>query len=495
MTSPPAPTPVATLDAAPVPEPQRDPTLLAAKAANYKAAIEGNKTNLLGDYHNRCMRYKLFDKHADEKGHKGEERQGAMQRFVDRERQAVLAGCKRWSTSDFESLQVLGEGSFGLVHLSRRRGTEEYYALKQMKKEACRRKNHRDGAFAERDLLAEAHSRWFVELFATFQDENHVYMVMEFLQGGDLIGHLMNKGRFTMKETQFYMAELLEALSTVHSHGFVHRDVKPDNMVLSSAGHLKLLDFGLCKHDPQAAEDAAEAVKEAQALAGAAVGNRRSPATATRTRRTELKTCVGTPQYMAPEVYRGRSGIEADIWSLGVITFECLVGHVPFHAGKLQGLEAIRRIKQCVLRSSEILPELLDKCVQKKGLPPMAAKFLKTVLDDDRTRRASAEQIRRDPFFFGIDFAHLHRTTPPIVPAVTGPGDAQHFDDFEPARLPNMQGAVKDTNLEWAHYEFDRTAYELQRPQLDPAAFFDKTAVNPRRTGGYPSVGQGTPAA
>merc|ERR1712176_1518629 len=108
---------------------------------------------------------------------------------------------------------------------------------------------------------------------------------MEFLQGGDLIGHLLKRKRFSQDETSFYMAELLEALHTVHRCGFVHRDVKPDNVVLTKEGHLKLLDFGLCRQDPQ------QLLNEVQLESITGTDSR-----------ARLKSMVGTPQYMAPEV-------------------------------------------------------------------------------------------------------------------------------------------------------------------------------------------------
>lgn len=454
------------------------PNLLVGIINNYKAAVEIGKAKLESEHKCRVSRYQRFDEVAEE--HDEPDREEAVNRFVQKELQGVMAQCKRWTTDDFESIQVLGEGSFGVVHLVKHVGTDEFYALKQIKKESCRRKNHRDGAFAELQLLAEARCRWIVDLYATFQDSKYAYMVMEFLQGGDLIGHIMQRRKFTMEETRFYMAELTEALDTVHRYGFVHRDVKPDNMVLTARGHLKLLDFGLCKYDPHVANDAAaanEAANEGSKLL--------EP-------RVHLGCCVGTPQYMAPEVYMGNSGVEADIWSIGIITHECLIGHVPFHGGNQTGREAIRIIKKNILRSDEVLPFILEKYVLDGRMHPIARNFLLEVLKQDRTQRLSAEGIRRDRFFEGLDFERVHRMFPPIVPQLTGPSDARYFADAGQStqRLPPPEPYIqKDVPLEWAHYEFDREAYELQRPLIHEAELFgDAVRVAPRAPPSTPLV-------
>eukprot|EP00927_Polykrikos_kofoidii_P086866 TRINITY_DN985_c0_g1_i9.p1 TRINITY_DN985_c0_g1~~TRINITY_DN985_c0_g1_i9.p1 ORF type:complete len:472 (-),score=74.97 TRINITY_DN985_c0_g1_i9:325-1740(-) len=452
---------------------QRTARLL-AKVENFKSAVEVGKVRHERDHCFRLQRYKHFDEcvaATETDGAKSTDasRARALQRFADRERRGLLAKCKVWTIDDFDPVRVIGEGSFGTVYLVRRKDTEEYCALKQMNKTQMRRKNIRRGAFAERDLLADARSRWFVELFATFQDTKHVFMVMEFLPGGDLIGHLIQRKRFTRLETQFYMAELLEALDTVHKCGFVHRDVKPDNMVLSSAGHLKLLDFGLCANETTAAvnPDAGvttespheEVIRDSQGVR--TLGKNET------SRRAQLKSVVGTPQYMAPEVYKHASGIESDIWALGIITFECLTGNVPFNSGA-DGIEGHRAVREKVLRHEEIFPRLLNRAMHRGYIKPMSHGFLLKVVCELEFR-LSAEECRRDPFFFGIDFSRVHLMTPPIVPSVSGPGETSQFEEFEATWPTTETSALKDKTLDWAHYEFDRNAHDLQRPNLDTA--------------------------
>eukprot|EP00929_Paragymnodinium_shiwhaense_P111713 TRINITY_DN80002_c0_g1_i1.p1 TRINITY_DN80002_c0_g1~~TRINITY_DN80002_c0_g1_i1.p1 ORF type:complete len:468 (+),score=132.10 TRINITY_DN80002_c0_g1_i1:90-1493(+) len=457
-----------------------------AKAANLQTAVQYSKKELEREKRGRQQRIMAFNEQAAEfsktEGRSAEKNaihDQAAQRFFRNEREAIIAKCKTWTTNDFESLKVLGEGAFGVVHLARLRNTEEYFALKQIRKTGLKRKNHRDGAKAERELLAEAGSRWFVDLLATFQDHDNIFMVMEFLQGGDLVGHLIKKGRFTMEETRFYMAELLEALDTVHRCGFVHRDVKPDNAVLDKNGHLKLLDFGLCK---DAAVFAAGGLDDPEVLAALAAHAGPSESKHKMAKRANLKSIVGTPQYMAPEVYAGQGGMESDLWSLAIITYECLVGHVPFHAGSQTGIEAIKKIRDKVIRHAELVPPNLSRCVEKKLLNTVSMRFLAQMICDRRIRM-TADQCRRDAFFFGIDFQNLHSMTPPIVPQVAGPGDASEFDDFAQVPLPKVSHSEdawrKDDALNFAYFEFDRTAYKAQRPADDRevAELFQKMKI------------------
>jgi len=432
---------------------------VAEKFAKFKSGIEGKKNKIEQELSNRNQRYEQIQNLANTI-HPSEQHQ-LMERFKARENQLVQSQCKLWTPGDFRSVKVLGEGTFGVVHLVRRQGSQEFYALKQMKKSAYRRKNQRERAYQERNILVEKQSRWFVQLYATFQDGDDLFMLMEFLQGGDLIGLLIKKKRFNMKETQFYMAELLEALDTVHKQGFVHRDVKPDNIVLGSDGHIKLLDFGLCK---QALTDSnADHLADLQEMPTLHEHSAVLPQTS---RRAQLRSSVGTPQYMSPEVYKGEYTHKADLWSLGIIMHECLVGVVPFHAGMMQGFEGISIMRHKILQWNNFFPEILARGRQKGYINDEVASLMVNIICDEG-RRYDAPQIRAHPFFRDLDFNNLHDLTPPFVPQITSPADTSCFDDFGERPLPQPTCPMKDTSLDWTDYDFDRRAHELQKPELD----------------------------
>ena len=160
---------------------------------------------------------------------------------------------KQITTADFESLAVIGRGAFGEVRLvrskPRRDEPVQIYALKSMKKEMMILKNQVGHVRAEREALSKASSenKWLTSLYYSFVDESHLYMVMEFLPGGDLMSLLIKEDTFSESVTRFFMAEAAHAISSVHALGYIHRDIKPDNMLLDSRGHLKLTDLGLCK--------------------------------------------------------------------------------------------------------------------------------------------------------------------------------------------------------------------------------------------------------
>lgn len=183
------------------------------------------------------------------------EEKKARRKELEKEETRVQKESRRnVTTADFESLTVIGRGAFGEVRLVRRkpgnsRGETGVYALKSMKKEMMVVKNQVGHVRAERDALAAAddENRWLTLLHYSFHDEENLYMVMEFLPGGDLMSLLMKEDTFSEEATRFFMAEAAHAISCVHALGYIHRDIKPDNMLLDARGHLRLTDLGLCK--------------------------------------------------------------------------------------------------------------------------------------------------------------------------------------------------------------------------------------------------------
>lgn len=355
-----------------------------------------------------------------------------------------------WSIKDFTSLKVLGKGLFGVVHLVRRQGTEEVYALKQIRKDHFRNKN-RMKAYNERDAMAKGFGLWFTDLLCTFQDSGNLYLVMEFMQGGDFFAYMEKKNKLSIYETKFYMAELVQAIDAIHQSGFIHRDLKPDNLVLTAQGHLKLLDFGLCT--PVDFEEYIQQIDYDSTYQG--VPFQEKPG------RDGLRTACGTPQYMAPEMFLGRACAASDIWALGIISYECLSGSLPFFSQAQDRRRAFQELKTQIVNGTN-LPHRLTRMQKKQrelGADPKeclaAAQFISKVLCPVE-RRISLFECRLEEFFSGLNFSELQAMTPPFQPRCKNAADASHFDNFPPEPLPDPEDITcMDPELDWPLYEQD----------------------------------------
>uniref|UniRef100_A0A673CFB8 Rho-associated protein kinase n=1 Tax=Sphaeramia orbicularis TaxID=375764 RepID=A0A673CFB8_9TELE len=300
-------------------------------------------------------------------------------------------------SEDFDRVKVIGRGAFGEVQLVRHKASQKVYAMKLLSKFEMIKRSDSAFFWEERDIMAFANSPWVVQLCCAFQDEHYLYMVMEYMPGGDLV-NLTSTYDVPEKWAKFYTAEVVMALDAIHSMGFIHRDVKPDNMLLDRHGHLKLADFGTCmKMDT--------------------------------TGMVHCDTAVGTPDYISPEVLKsqggdGYYGRECDWWSVGVFIFEMLVGDTPFYADSLVGTYS--RIMDH--KNSLNFPDDVEISKDAKSI-------ICAFLTDREVRlgRNGVEEIKRHPFFRNDQwtFDTIRDTVAPVVPELSSDIDTSNFDEIE----------------------------------------------------------------
>lgn len=306
----------------------------------------------------------------------------------------------RMKAEDYEVVKVIGRGAFGEVQLVRHRATCKVYAMKLLSKFEMIKRSDSAFFWEERDIMAFANSSWVVQLFFAFQDDRYLYMVMEYMPGGDLV-NLMSNYDVPEKWARFYTAEVVLALDGIHSMGFIHRDVKPDNMLLDKTGHLKLADFGTCM----------KMNKDGM---------------------VRCDTAVGTPDYISPEVLKsqggdGYYGRECDWWSVGVFLYEMLVGDTPFYADSLVGTYS----KIMNHKNALTFPDDSDISNNAKNL-------ICAFLTDREIRlgRNGVDEIKRHPFFKNDQWAweNIRDAAAPVVPELSSDIDTSNFDDIEEDR-------------------------------------------------------------
>ncbi|CAH8359242.1 unnamed protein product [Eruca vesicaria subsp. sativa] len=238
----------------------------------------------------------------------------------------------RISIDDFDEIKEISRGAFGRVLLAKKRTTGDLFAIKVLKKADMIRKNAVESILAERDILINVRNPFVVRFFYSFTSRENLYLVMEYLGGGDFYSLLKNIGCMDERNARVYIAEVILALEYLHSEGVVHRDLKPDNLLIAHDGHVKLTDFGLSK---------VGLISSTDDLSGPVSGPsslllEEKPIWQTSEHEfgsRDRRSAVGTPDYLAPEILLGTGhGATADWWSVGIILFEFIVGIPPFNA-------------------------------------------------------------------------------------------------------------------------------------------------------------------
>jgi serine/threonine protein kinase len=292
--------------------------------------------------------------------------------------------------SDFDvNRNPIGKGAYGRVFLARKKNTQDIFAIKVLKREETNKKKQYQRIITERNIMSMGQYPLVVQLFWSFQGKEYLYLVMEYLPGGDLLSLLRNECYFSEDMARHYAAEVILALEYIHSLKIVHRDLKPDNLLIGKDGHLRLSDFGLSDMGLYQTDYFMDEILVDKSM-------------------SEDNTCdsdemAGTPDYLAPELLMGQEhSFPVDLWALGVMIFEFLTGCPPFND------ETPENIFDNILALDIPWPE--------EGLRPQSIDLIKKLLVHDPKERLTLDQVKKHKFFEGVDWKHVMDQKPPYIP-------------------------------------------------------------------------------
>ncbi|KAJ6011832.1 hypothetical protein N7499_013197 [Penicillium canescens] len=296
----------------------------------------------------------------------------------------------KYSQEDFQLQRTLGTGSFGRVHLVQSNHNHRFYAMKVLKKAQVVKMKQIEHTNDERRMLNRVRHPFLVTLWGTWQDSRNLYMVMDFVEGGELFSLLRKSQRFPNPVAKFYAAEVTLALEYLHAHQIIYRDLKPENLLLDRHGHLKITDFGFAKDVPDI-----------------------------------TWTLCGTPDYLAPEVVSSKGyNKSVDWWSLGILIFEMLCGFTPFWDSG-----SPVKIYENILRGKVKYPPYLHND---------AVDLLSQLITSDLTKRlgnlhGGPDDVKNHAWFAEVTWDRLARKdidAPYIPPIRGGQGDASQYDKY-----------------------------------------------------------------
>ena len=293
------------------------------------------------------------------------------------------------SYNDFEPIKLLGTGSFGRVLLVRFKSKDTLYAMKILSKNQIKIKHQEEHTKTERDLMVKINNPFIVNIKFAFQDDSKLYIVSDFMQGGDMFYHLHSQKKFEESRAKFYAIELILGLEYLHKNSMIYRDLKPENILMDSKGHLKISDFGLSKILDSPDDKA--------------------------------YTLCGTPQYLAPEILKNKGYDKTvDWWSLGCFLYEMLTGFLPFYIPK----------------GNRINPKVFEEPLRfPPDVNPVAINLISQLITVNPKKRLGygeedAKKIKEHEFFKGVEWEkYLNKEIePPFLPEFDNETDLRYFD-------------------------------------------------------------------
>ncbi|PPQ63752.1 hypothetical protein CVT24_004261 [Panaeolus cyanescens] len=325
--------------------------------------------------------------------------------------------------SDFTIQRTLGTGSFGRVHLVQSKHNFRFYAIKVLNKDRIVRMKQVEHTNNEQQMLASVQHPFIINLWGVFQDAGNLYMVMDFVPGGELFTLLRRSNRFPDPVAKFYAAEVALALNHLHKQDIVYRDLKPENILLNADGHIKIADFGFAK-----------------------------------TCETTTWTLCGTPDYLAPEIImQQRYNKSVDWYALGVLIFEMLSGLPPYHQSEPAPMKLYEKIT---------LGPTYIRFPTVFGVP--ATDIILKLMETDASKRYGnlhhgAGDVFNHPWFKEVDWDKLHNReiTAPYLPRIHGEGDASAFDNYPEDNVTSSYGMMSVDPHGHLFPDFDYTSGTL----------------------------------